>query len=396
MKWFQPRARRWALPALGLVLLGGFAWVVLRAGPMAPTKITVIEAQQGRLQAALFGIGTVEARRAYLIGPTSAARVNRVHVDVGDRVQAGQVLADMDPVDLDDKLKALDASIARAQSVILAALAQRQDGLAKQALADINARRYTELRDREFVSPSALEAKLQEHTSASAAAQAAEANWTAAQQDLQRLQAERAAMQRQRTALRLVAPASGVVTSREAEAGSTVVAGQPVLRLIEPESLWLRVRFDQGRSGGLETGLAARIVLRSDAAQALDGTLDRVEAVSDSVTEERVAMVAFRSPPAGLTVGELAEVTLRLPEAPPSVLVPNSSLQRQGQQTGVWVVKQGQLQFAPVRTGHSGLDGWVQVLEGLSAGERVVQHSEKALLPDTRIKVVDQLAGARP
>jgi HlyD family secretion protein len=396
MKWFQPRARRWALPALGLVLLGGFAWVVLRAGPMAPTKITVIEAQQGRLQAALFGIGTVEARRAYLIGPTSSARVNRVHVDVGDRVQAGQVLADMDPVDLDDKLKALDASIARAQSVILAALAQRQDGLAKQALADINARRYTELRDREFVSPSALEAKLQEHTSASAAAQAAEANWTAAQQDLQRLQAERAAMQRQRTALRLVAPASGVVTSREAEAGSTVVAGQPVLRLIEPESLWLRVRFDQGRSGGLETGLAARIVLRSDAAQALDGTLDRVEAVSDSVTEERVAMVAFRSPPAGLTVGELAEVTLRLPEVPPSVLVPNSSLQRQGQQTGVWVVKQGQLQFAPVRTGHSGLDGWVQVLEGLSAGERVVQHSEKALQPDTRIKVVDQLAGARP
>ena len=107
-------------------------------------------------------------------------------------------------------------------------------------------------------------------------------------------------------------------------------------------------------------------------------------------------MVAFSALPPGLSVGELAEVTLRLPEAAAQILVPNSSLQRQGQQQGVWAVEDGGLRFAPVRTGLRGLDGMVQVLDGLRGGEQVVRHSEKALQSDSRIRVVAQLAGVRP
>ena len=58
----------------------------------------------------------------------------------------------------------------------------------------------------------------------------------------QRLVAERAGLRQQRDNVRLLAPADGVVISRDSEVGSTVVAGQAVLRLIEPGSLWVRVR----------------------------------------------------------------------------------------------------------------------------------------------------------
>jgi HlyD family secretion protein len=68
-----------------------------------------------------------------------------------------------------------------------------------------------------------------------------------------------------------------VVTARDAEPGSTVIAGQAVLRLIEPASLWLRVRIDQGRSSGLAVGLPAQIVLRSNPGQAVPGKVVRVE-----------------------------------------------------------------------------------------------------------------------
>ena len=388
--------RSLGLGLLGVALLGALAFVLLRAGPLAPTRVTVQPVQSASLAPALFGIGAVEARRAYLIGPTSAGRVQRVAVDVGDAVQPGQLLAEMDPVDIDERLAALDASVARAASTVAAVDAQRQDALARQRLAAINARRYADLADRQFISAGALEARLQEQTSADAQLAAADANGAAARQDAARLRAERAALAQQRANVRLLAPAAGVVTHREAEPGSTVVAGQAVLRLVDPASLWVKVRFDQGRAGGLAVGLPATIALRSDTAQALPGRVARVEAVSDSVTEERLAQVAFDRLPAGVTIGELAEVTVNLPATAPALVVANASVQRRGGQTGVWLADGGGLRFAPVRLGQASLDGRVQVLEGLQAGDTVVVHSQQALGPDSRIRIVDSLAGDRP
>ena len=388
-------SRRSGLLLLALLLLVAFAFLVLRSGPLAPIRVTVAAAEEGTLAPALFGIGTVEARRAYLIGPTSAGRVLKVLVDVGEVVKAGQLLAEMDPVDLDERVLALEASIARANSAIAAAEAQRQDALARSRLAVMNTRRYVDLGEKKFVSTSAVEAKQQEQASAQAVISAAEANLAGASQDMARLKAERDGLRQQRNNVRLLAPTDGVITARDAEPGSTVVAGQAVIRLIEPASLWIRVRFDQGRSGGLAVGLPAVIALRSNPAQLLRGKVVRLEMLSDSVTEERVAQVAFDSIPADVSLGELAEVTLTLPASRSGLLLPNASIKQQGGKTGVWVHDDGVLRFVAVQPGGSSLDGKVLVLAGLKAGERVVVHSEKELQAGSRIKVVESLAGPR-
>ena len=389
-------SRRLGLGLLGALLIAALGYVVMRSGPLAPTRVTVTQATVGSLSPSLFGIGTIEARRAYLIGPTTAGRVSKVLVDVGDTVQAGQLLAEMDPVDLDERASALDASIARAASVVAAVQAQRRDAQARSELAGITARRYVELGAQNFMSAGAVEAKQQEQASADAAMAAADANVSAARQDTQRLAAERAGLRQQRDNVRLLAPASGVVISRDAEAGSTVVAGQAVLRLIEPASLWIRVRLDQARSGGLAVGLPASIELRSKPGARLSGKVARVEATSDSITEERVALVSLDSLPTGLTTGELAEVTLTLPATAQAVLLPNPALQRQADKVGVWRIEGGKPSFTPVRVGPASLDGQVQVLDGIKAGDEVVVYSEKALTAGSRIKVVDQLAGSKP
>jgi HlyD family secretion protein len=391
--------RRLALGALALALVGALAFVALRTGPLAPTRVTVAAVQQGRLSPAIFGIGTVEARRSWMIGPTVAGRVLSVKVDVGDTVRAGQLLAEMDPVDLDQRLAALDAALARTASTQAAAQAQVADATARRALAAVNAKRNQDLAAQNFISAGALEARLQEKASADAALQAAQANLAGAGQDVARQRAERAALAQQRGNVRLLAPADGVVTSRDAEAGSTVVAGQPVLRLMDPTSLWVRLRVDQGRSAGLATGLKASIVLRSQPRTALAGQVARVELLADSVTEERIAQVTFDAA-APASVGELAEVTLRLPETPTALLLPNASIQRQQGQTGVWRLDDGKPVFTPVQLGAHSLDGQVQVLDGLKAGDEVVVYSQKALSAGARVQVVEALvktpAGATP
>ena len=396
MKTSSIGSRRIALTGLGLLLVAAMAYVVMRSGPLAPTRVTIVRAAEGQITPQLFGIGTVEARRNYLIGPTAAGRVRSVAVDVGDTVKAGQLLAEMDPVDLDERTAALDASVARAGSAMAAAEAQRRDAEARKDLAAVNARRYVELGRQNFISAGVVEAKLQEQASADALLAAADANLVAARQDQQRLAAERAGLRQQRANVRLLAPADGVVTSRDAEPGSTVVAGQAVLRVIEPSSLWVKVRLDQARSGGLAVGLPAQIVLRSNPGRPLPGRVARVEALSDSVTEERVAQIGFDQVPAGLSVGELAEVTLSLPAATQAVLLPNAAIRRRQAQTGIWAIDAGTLRFVPVRIGQTSLAGQVQVLDGVKPGMTVVVHSEKELGERSRITVVDTLAGRQP
>ncbi len=386
--------RRLTLAALALALIAALAFVLLRAGPLAPTRVTVHRVTEGSFSPALFGIGTVEARRSWMLGPTVAGRVLSVKADVGDQVKAGQLLAEMDPVDLAQRLASLDAALTRAISAQSASAAQLLDATARRDLAAVNFKRNQDLANQNFISAGAMEARLQEKASADAALQAAQASLTGAGQDLTRLQADRAALQQQRIALRLLAPADGVVSSRDAEAGSTVVAGQAVLRLMDPASLWIKLRIDQGRSGGLAPGLPAQIVLRSRAGTTLAGRVARIELLSDSVTEERIAQVSFDATPATVSVGEMAEVTLQLPATRNAALVPLASIQHQGTQSGVWRIEAGKPVFAPLKLGERSLDGQVQVLDGLKAGDTVIVYSQKALSSGSRIQVVDALVNA--
>jgi HlyD family secretion protein len=398
---FPALPKKIGLALLGLLLLAGFAWVLVRSGPLAPTQVTVVQIAVADVAPTLFGIGTVEARRSYQIGPTAAGRVQSVAVDVGDPVKAGQLLAEMDPVDLDQRVSASGAAAARAQSAIAAAEAQLRDAYSRRELAAITTKRYVELGEKAFVTRSVVDGKLQEEKSAAAQLSAADAALTGARQDADRLRAEQAALQQQRAKIRLLAPVDGVVTARDAEPGSTLVAGQSVIRLAVPSSLWVKLRLDQGRSAGLQVGLPAQITPRSQPGVRLPGKVARVELIADSITEERLAQIAFDALPEtismgekSISIGEMVEVTLQLPVVKNALLVANAALRRQGNVLGVWQLKDGELRFTPVKVTEGSSDGNVQVRDGLRAGDSVVVYSERELSAASRIKVVSALAGS--
>lgn len=392
----RPLVSRRAL-ALGAVL-GGlvvlFAWVVMRAGPLAAVPVTVATVRSAAIAPAVFGIGTVESRYTYRIGPIQSGRLMRVDVQVGDLVRAGQQVGEMDPVDLDQRIVAQQAALARGRAGVAAAEAQVQDLSARRAFAQTQALRYQQLLAARSASEEAAETRRQEFQLAEAGLLAARANLAAAREELARLGADREAAVRQRANLRLLAPVDGLVTVRAADPGSTVVAGQAVVEVIDPANLWINVRFDQLRASGLRAGLPARIVLRSRSGESLVGKVLRVEPMADAVTEEALAKLVFDALPQPMPpIGELTEVTVELPVLPARPFVPNASVQRIGGKLGVWVLDGGALRFAPLRLGASDLDGRMQVLEGLKEGERIVVHSLRALDARSRIEVVERLPG---
>lgn len=389
MKNFLAGHRNRLLLAALLLLLGAFAYVVLRAGPWAPVPVTVVTVELRELEPVLFGVGTVEARTTHKIGPTFAGRLASVSVQAGDAVKAGQLLGEMDPLDLDAKVAGLQAALRRADAGILAAQAHSQEAEARRRFTDAQAARYEQLLTQHMVSNDAIEAKRAESQVARAVFAAAGANLDAARMDALRLRADHDALLRQRRSLHLTAPVDGVVSRRNADPGSTVLAGQSVIELVQPATAWVNVRFDQQRGAGLRAEQSAQVVLRSRPAQALAGRVARVELHADPVTEELLAKVAFDAAPANqVAIGELAEVTVALAKQAAMPVVPSACVQRLDGQLGVWIVEQGSLRFTRVTTGVTDLEGRVQIVHGLQGGEQVVLYRQQTLAAHSRIKVV--------
>lgn len=374
------KGRTLALLVVLVALLAVFIYLGMRSGPLAPVSVTVAQVRSLALQPALFGIGTVQARYRHAVGPTYAGRLARLSVDVGDMVNAGQLLGEMDAIDLDDRLVAQDAAIERAKAGV-------QEAQARLDFAKTQAKRYEELFNVKSTSQEVLATKRQE-------LRLTEVALNVASRELTRIEAERRGLKAMRDNLRLISPIDGMVVKRDAESGTTVVAGQTVIEVMDPTNLWVNTRFDQINATGLEPGQAASIVLRSRRGASLPGIVARVEPLADAVTEEMLAKIAFSATPQPLPpIGELAEVTVELSSQAPTPVIPNAAIRRDGNQAIVWKISGVGLLSTPVRLGISDLDGNVQVLEGVSEGDQIVVYSSSVLKAQSSIRVVDEIEG---
>lgn len=368
-----------------LAFLAVFVWLLATRGPLAPVGVETVTVTRADLSPSVYGIGTVEARHAYSVGPIQAGRLLRVWVDQGEPVKAGQLLAEIDPVDLRQRAEAASSAAARARQAAQAAQAQVTEAASRARLAQANSERYQALYQQHFVAKEMADSRRHEASAATAALAAARANASGALREIGRAEAELRGIDQMRQSLKLVSPIDGVVTAREAEPGATVVAGQAVLRLVDPARLLVRTRVDQARAQGVQVGQAAAIVMRSAPGAALPGQVVRIDLQSDALTEERIVNVAFDPAPVQLYLGELAEVTIRLPGLRDALTVPRAALAQFGGQTGVWRVKAGRARFQPVQPGMQTAEQ-VQIVSGLQAGDSVIAYSAKQLDDGVRVR----------
>jgi HlyD family secretion protein len=364
-----------------VVLISILFFVLLRTGPFAPVKVSLTQVQYKSIQPSLFGIATVEARHNYKIGPIIAGRLKDLRIDIGDNVQAGQLLGAMDPVDLEEKILAQRA-------IIQKFISQQHDTQIRQKFAQQQVERYQQLTKINATSKELLAIKQQELDLATTALASMHQEFNKARADFNTLQA-------QRDNLNLIATASGVVTARYAEPGSTLVAGQTVVEIVDPNSIWMNTRFDQSSAIGLTAGLPAQINLRSRSGNTLAGQVLWVEPRADAITEEILAKVIFSQQPDSLPpLGELAEVTIQLAPLSRSLTIPNAAVHRINNQVVVWKVVNKKPQFVEIKLGRSSLEGDIQVLNGLSENDRIVLYSEKPLNAKNRLSIVENLVGA--
>lgn len=285
--------------------------------------------------------GLVAARSETDLGFTVAGLLAERRASTGDVVAAGDVLALLDPTDLETTLRSANAGVRAAQ----AALQTAQDA----------ERRAVELVARGVATPV-------QQTDAETARIAAEAR-------LEQAQATAARAADQRAAATLVATADGVVTAELAEPGSTLTAGQPVLTFAATAAREVRIDVTEAELAGLSAGAGFAVALAVDSAVTARATLTDIAPTAARETRTRQLRLTLIDPPQGFRLGALVIAT---PEGSAQALTLPDTAILPGDAPAVWVINRpdGKVARVPVTIGDR-IGGRTVILSGLTVGQEV-------------------------
>ncbi|MEW6512807.1 MAG: efflux RND transporter periplasmic adaptor subunit [Pseudomonadota bacterium] len=289
--------------------------------------------------------GEVRARIEAPLGFRVGGKLIERLVDVGARVKAGQPLA---------RLDAADQQLAAAQAE------------ANRALAAAELKRTQELRQKNFISAAALDAKQTAATAAETQAQLAK---------------------NQAAYTTLVADASGVVAAVLAEPGQVIGAGQAVFRVARDGEREVAIAIPESRLAGLKVGATATVELWSG--KSYPGHLRELAPAADSASRTFAARVSIANTDADVALGMTA--TVRFPQQGASeIIVPLAAILQQGEQPAVWVIAaDGTVSQRPIKIDRYTDQGAV-VGSGLAADEIIVAAGAFKLAAGEKVRIARQ------
>lgn len=356
------------IPALWLVV--GMGATALLAACSKPDEqpepirsVKVMRVQVGNLQSAVEFAGEVRARTESRLGFRVGGKLLSRPVQLGQRVHAGELLAQLDAQDFQ-----LAADAARAQ---LAAAQTNRD----LALADL--KRFKELRDQNFISGAELERR--------------EANYKAAQAQVDQAQAQAKGQGNQSAYARLLADGAGVVTAVDAEPGQVLGAGTPVVRLALDGPRDVLFNVPEDKVAAIKVGAQAAVRVWGSAKE-VQAAVREVAASADPVTRTfavKLALPASENLPLGATVTVVPKAFSRAETT--AIMLPTSALQRQGDKAAVWVLDEASMtvQARPIEI--ATVDGnAVVVASGLEPGMQVVLTGVHVLNQGQKVRIYQE------
>ncbi|MEE4305315.1 efflux RND transporter periplasmic adaptor subunit [Pseudomonas alliivorans] len=355
-----------------LFTLGLAAAMAILAGcgeekPAAPDlpRVYVQPVKTAEFAASVALTGDIQARVQTQLSFRVNGKIIQRSVDVGDRVTPRQVLARLDPKDLQINVDSAQASVAAEQ----ARVSQTRAAFVRQQ----------KLLPKGYTSQS-------EYDSAQAALRGSESSLKAAQAQL-------ANAREQLSYTALVADVSGVITARQAEVGQVVQATVPIFDLARDgerdavfnvyESLFVQPPGDE----------PVQVTLLDNPAIKVSGKVREVTPAVSAQTGTLQVKIALDPLPEGMDLGSVVSVALSKP-ANASVELPWSALTKDlGEHLGkpaVWVVdEQGKANLRRVTVARY-LTSHVIISDGLKAGEKVVTAGGQLLHPDMQVEIADQ------
>lgn len=365
--------------ALGATLAGcgggkpGAATPAPASAEPPAVDVQVATAQVGTLEAALEISGTLTPRSRVAVKPKlPGSSLERVLVDIGDAVTAGQTVATLDRREIDAQVDAAAAAV----DVAKAGLANAEAGLAN---AELEHERAQNLFDKGALPRQRLDAAETAQRSGAAQRDLARANLAQADAALRR------AREVQRDAT-LTAPVTGFVVERHYDAGA-IPGDNPVLVIADLRQLKLEAGVSELEAGRLKIGAPATVLVQAKSGETFTGQLAAIAPEVDQQNRHFKIEVRVANPDRALLAGMYATARIVVGAAPDAISVPREAVASKGNQRLVYKIDGDVVRATPVTEGLG--DGRrIQIVSGLAAGDRVVADARRAVADGARVKPI--------
>lgn len=330
-----------------------------------PAAVAIVE--KATFRDVVQGPGTVQSKVPVTVSAKTTGILQKVYVDQGDRVQKGQLLAELDSAEQSAREAAARSAHVRAARQLASAQADLAKAKANLLLAESNYRRDLAVFKQGYISSAAFDVTNAALQVAKSDVVAREAAVNASEASVRQAESDTRTTRVLFGYTRILAPMDGVITVRRAEVGDTISPGTPIFQLVG-YPIWAASWIDETRLGALHVGQKASITLRSG--QVYQGEVARLNSQADTVTRELEVDVRFAILPKPLRIGEETDVNIDAGRQT-ALAVPLSAVTERDGHRGVMIVSDGRAGFRPIVTGLQDAQQ-AAVLKGLKEGDMVV------------------------
>lgn len=314
--------------------------------PADAIPVEVASASRRAVAASYTGTGALEARAESQVVAKTSGIAMEVFAEEGQHVKAGQPLV------------RLDSDRARLQ------VAQ---GAAQVRKLEANYKRAVQLEAQQMVSANDLDQLKYDLADARAA------------YDLAKLELSYA---------NVVAPISGVVASRDIKPGNFVQINSPIFRIVDGSRLEVTLNVPERELAKLRPGQAVKLVADALPGRTFTGKVDRVSPVVDTGTGTFRVVAAFPGD-SDLQAGMFSRLSINYDQRADALVIPRAALLEDGGEPAVYVVRDGKATHTVLKLGYDDA-GWVEVRDGLKAGDAVVVAGKAALREGSAVQVIDR------
>jgi len=342
-------------------------------------------------------MGTVKSRTSTTLSSRIVGTILAIYAHEGSEVEKGHLLVELDDRDIAAQLRRAEAGLGEVEASLgevdrstTAATAARAAAEAHRDLAAATLARYQRLLDLKSVAPQEYDQVAARHKAAVADAERTAAEIQALQakrqQILARIEAAKAELANahvMQSYARITAPISGVVTTKRVEVGALAAPGTPLLTLEDSRRYWLEAAVPESQATSVRRGQSLPVSIEA-AALSVNATVSEIIPGADPTTRTILVRVDLPDSPR-LRSGLFGRAWVPVGRRQAIQVVRQAVIER-GQLQGVYVVGQDDIaRFRLVRTGQARL-GAVEILSGLTGGEKVVLAGVEKVTDGARIQ----------
>lgn len=359
-------------------------------------EVSVATAVRGSANGSLVLPGNIQAVTEAPILARAEGFVQKRYVDIGDHVNAGQLLAEIEAPDMDQQVRQAQAALQQAEADLERATASLEQGKANQALAKVTAERWSNLAARGVVSKQENDQYQAQFQAQTANVRALDRAVAASKSSVAAAEANVGRLTDMQSYLKVRAPFAGVVTLRNVDVGALVNSGNTMLfRIAQTNLLRTYVNVPQASASDVHVGQSAALSTSDFRDRKFPGKVARTASALDPSSRTLLTEIQVPNPDGKLIPGMYVQVDLNLPRREPPVLIPSDTLVvRPGGTMVAMVNADGVVHFQPIVAGRD-FGEQLEVLSGLAEGQNVIVNPNDSVQEGVKVHATQSAAKHR-